>query len=393
MMMGGCAVGVPLPVGFDMTTLMSEVGDQLQKLRKVGLPKERTQEGLRREREAASSSMGGGSGFGDALLQRSLKHKVHRSSTKTADPKPDSVSGASTITCTRTSADGSSALTTPSTALTSSKSAPGDLAGPSDGAVTASQTSGGLGIGPANGPISSTSGGVEQSSKEADIAQSEGGVDGKSVGEVEDGDPADPENEAAADPHRPPTACHNLPDFRQRAARVSLTQPPSPASPCSPTVPERAMSSPIKQEDSTAVRRHRRPLPSSRADQLPGLEFGRSRPLTPGRRQKKHHRAHATEQGQGPPSASLSQGSEQEDPERPPLSPRPNIAASPRSPQSPRPLAKTPRRGPIRVHLTHIDASSNAQDAALEGLVAEAEATLTGQGERAPDPSRVFGRA
>lgn len=397
--MGG-PVGVPLLAGLDMTTLMSEVGDQRQKLRKVGSPKERTQEELRRERAA------GGSGFGDVLRQRSLKPRVHRDSgstawsvtppTKTADPKPESVSEASKITRTGTSADGSAALATLSTALTSSKSAPVE--------GTASQTTGGLGRGPSDGPISSTSSGVEQSSKDADAVEGADFAESEAqgTGEVEAGDGAHFHNNGAAaetvppDSHRPETDPDQRPNPRPRAARVSITQPPSPASPHSPTAPERAMSSPIEREDAVAVRsRRRRPLPPSRADKvLPGLELGRSRPLTPGRRQKKQQsKAQATEQGQGLPNASLSQGSDHDDADRPPLSPRLNIASSPRSPQSPRPeVAKTPRRGPRRVRLPEID-SSNAQEAALEDLVAEAESTLTGRGERAPDPNRVFGRA
>ncbi|KWU41606.1 hypothetical protein RHOSPDRAFT_36862 [Rhodotorula sp. JG-1b] len=395
--MGG-PVGVPLLAGLDMTTLMSEVGDQRQRLRKVGLPKERTQEEFRRERAA------GGSGFGDVLRQRSLKLMVHRDSgstawsvtplTKTAHPKPDSVSEASTITRTGTSADGSAALATPSTALTSSKSAPGE--------GTASQTTGGLGRGPSDGPISSTSSGVEQSSKDADAVEGADFAESEAqgTGEVEAGDDTHSHNNGAAaetvppDSHRPETDPDQRPDPRLRAARVSITQPPSPASPQSPTAPERAMSPPIKREDSVAVcSRRRPPLPPSRAHKvLPGLEFGRSRPLTPGRQNKKQSKAQATEQGQGLPNASLSQGSDHDDADRPPLSPRLNIASSPRSPQSPRPPAKTPRRGPRRVRLPEID-SSNAQEAALEDLVAEAESTLTGRGERTPDPNRVFGRA
>ena len=395
--MGG-PVGVPLLAGLDMTTLMSEVGDQRQRLRKVGLPKERTQEEFRRERAV------GGSGFGDVLRQRSLKLRVHRDSgstawsvtplTKTAHPKPDSVSEASTITRTGTSADGSAALATPSTALTSSKSAPGE--------GTASQTTGGLGRGPSDGPISSTSSGVEQSSKDADAVEGADFAESEAqgTGEVEAGDDTHSHNNGAAaetvppDSHRPETVPDQRPDPRLRAARVSITQPPSPASPQSPAAPERAMSPPIKREDSVAVcSRRRPPLPPSRAHKvLPGLEFGRSRPLTPGRQNKKQSKAQATEQGQGLPNASLSQGSDHDDADRPPLSPRLNIASSPRSPQSPRPLAKTPRRGPRRVRLPEID-SSNAQEAALEDLVAEAESTLTGRGERTPDPNRVFGRA
>lgn len=390
MMMGGAGVP-PLLAGLDMTTLMSEVGDQRRKLRKVGLPKERTQEELRRERAASGTSRSSGSG---KVLQRSLKRKAHGDSdptwsvtafTKTTDLRPHSVSPDSAITCARSSVVESSTLNTLPTALTTSRSASGDSTGLSDGAATATQSCDDLGRGPSNGPISSTSHSLEKSSKDADD------VDDADYAWAKDAGGADT---VSPDPHRPQTAADNRPDPRLRAARVSITQPPSPASPCSPTAPKRAMSSPIKQEDSTAVRR-RRLRPALRADPLPGLEFGYSRPLTPGRRQKKQHRAHVTEQGQGLPSASSSQGTEHDESDRPPLSPRPNTAAAPRSPQSPRPLAKTSRRNPRRVRLTHIEASSNAPaDAALEEeLVAEAEATLTGRGERAPDPNRVFGRA
>lgn len=383
-----------------MNALMSEVGDKRQKLRKVGLPKERTQEELRREHATGT----GGGEIGD-LLKSSLKRKSLRVkgttspmnllvNTTATKSQPSLTSGRPPVPGTCTSNNPSPFgrfRSNPSTSCASVLGGPTERARGADTNASAFRDphlSLGVSVSPPAKPDDESDRDGKATQRMAK-AKASNVIDMRSVGDSGPGTRGAASAAVALGglPGAHPAASDGPANGRGSVAdRTSATQPPSPMSSSLLPPPGRAVSSPIK-HDSPLVRRKR---PSR--DKLPGLELGRCRPLTPGRQQRARieKASRATKDGIQTATAE----GEQDDLDHSPMSPCLNVLASPRSPHSPRAGDKTSLRCTKQTRASQSGATT-LQDpgTAADELVAEAYATLTGRGQRSPDPHRVFGRA
>ncbi|GAA5981107.1 hypothetical protein JCM10908_003988 [Rhodotorula pacifica] len=388
-----------VPLGLDMTKFMSEVGDKRQKLRRFGLPKEKTQEELRRERVSARE------GTGNESLQRALKRKQYQRSngppapmtpyTSTASVQHTSSSAVSINQPTSPAAstyDPTQFLQVPKGGFASATSAPGNLAQLGGGGSHNSLSPRARG-GKADEPMSPMSiTGNDASHETAQDEEDEAEVVIPMVGDadVREVDNAGPEQmdkalhsaDEAAHPHRPSA----------KRPHRSMTQPSSPVSfgqSAKGAALTRPLSSPPKRDSAMSKRQSN--------DKLPGLDLGRSRPLTPSRQKSKAVKSHKRAAQDSPTGNQSEEQSDQGRP-RPPLSPHPNsVTTSPRSPRSPRTVGATKsvaRRRTNRSRAGEVDTPDvDGPSSALDQLVADADATLTGQGELSPDPTRIFGRA
>lgn len=381
------AIGAP--TGLDMTALMTEVGAKRQKLRKVGLPKEQTQEELRLHKTGQAGAV-------EAGLRSALK----RSSARQSDAAPPTET-LSRKTLLRRASELSGGSLGPIPTIRGS-AAPGALEGRTG--VAASASAPGV-LSPT--PTETPHGGHAAVADEMDLSRHgmEEDVGGEPVacgsGDVaslgiielvrvgtaelakEDGT-ADLSGIAGHDEAVVATGSEHE---STRSLRMAVTAPSSPATANGGAATNHyPLSSPIDRSSSGA-----RPRQRSMGEKLPGLDLTRGRPVTPGRQKAKANRARqssplsetlAPAAGLGhPPDSSGSNV-------RPPLSPRPN-ATEPSAIVS---LPK-PRRARRVAVPRAVEPKTGEKPEPIEDLLATAGSTLSGVGTKDPDPARVFGRA
>ena len=313
-----------------MSACLSELGAQREKLRRVGLPTSRTQDDLRRAAAAGPST----SGELGEVLSRAFQRKFARSGDAPSPSTPRTARRSAlrvptapewsplALSASRSSAGGST--------LSVSQSVPGDLSALASARLRS--------------PLRPSH--RLDSSHDHDASVTLLGPSARTaaagVPNATSFDYALAHDEAGASRHRPPPNAPTSAGMSPSLSSASLpSAPPEMAAPARARVSASASGS-----------------GSSPRDKLPGLELGRSRPVTPARRRARKERERASAE-----KARMLVEHDDEDEEM---------------------VEKDEEDGD---GVVRVDFGSGSEDE-CEGME-----ELVGCGERRPDPASVFGRA
>lgn len=353
-----------------MGAFLSELSGKRGKLRKVGLPKEKTREDLR-------SAGGDGQGLNE-VLDRAFKRKFARANgapspiTPHVLPSSRSFANLPSSSAARPPVPDWSPLPNrslrPMGMLTASQSVPGDLASLAQSRQPARSPLRPLPEQPVfqrDGPLPPRSSSLA-ATQESTVTT----VFGVAISTEQAVQPGASTSSTTSSASQA-TVSHAM--ISPCLSSSSLPSAPPELSPPQ-AQPAQQSAKPVKVAQDSPLATHRRPSLSP-GEKLPGLELGRDRPITPGRR-----RAKTTKQAPSP----AEQGAD--------CSVSAQRATS--SPKSARKSGTTasPRRSPRKAHedsFVKVKFGTDDEGSDFDELHGE----LMGQGTRSPNPKKVFGRA